>query len=121
METRWKPLFIQLCGQIFIVGNVITAMIAATFILDPSVFGQSDVTIQPVPKIVALPFFILESWVGFIVGLAMWIRTMQRFSPRAQLYRYLTEPYIPGVSECTGKIFDRVYEAVGKPYRSSAE
>ena len=121
MQTRWKPLFIQLCGQIFIVGSVLTAMIAATFILNPNVFGQSEVTIQPAPKIVALPFFLLESWVGFIVGLALWICTMQRFSHRAQLYRYLTEPYIPGVSECTGKIFDRVYAAVGKPHRPSAE
>ena len=41
---------------------------------------------------------------------------MRRFSNRAQLYKYLTEPYIPVVSDLVGKAFDIVYEAMRKPH-----
>jgi len=109
-------LFIQLCGQIFIIGETIAAMVAALLGIDPSLVGASDITVEPAPKWEALLFFMLATTMGFVAGLTAWICTMRRFSNRAQLYKYFTEPYVPVVSDCAGKVFDLVYEAVRKPH-----
>jgi hypothetical protein len=117
MRKNSKALLIQLCGEVFIIGGTVSAMIAAFFILDPGMFGSSDLVVEPIPKLVALPFLLLTTCVGFVAGIAVWICTMQRFSNRAQLQKYLTEPHIPLASDFMEKLFDLVYDAVQKPYR----
>lgn len=117
MRTSWKPLLIQLCGQIFIIGGTVTAMLAALFLLDPNMLSPSDVVVEPATKLLALPFLSFAVCSGFLAGLAAWICAMRPFSHRAQLYQYLTEPYIPVASDLMGWVFDLVYDTVRKPYR----
>jgi hypothetical protein len=117
MGNRARALLAQLCGEIFIVGGTLAAMVAALFIIDPRAFGPSDISVEPITPILALPFLVLSICAGFIAGVTLWIRTMRRFCSRAQLQHYLTRPYIPVASDVTERLFDVIYDAVQKPYR----
>lgn len=117
MENRHKAFVVQLCGQMFIVGGTIVAMMIALSIIDPNITGSTDITIEPLSPLCSIPFLFGTTSVGFVVGLALWIRTMRRYCSRAQLQQYLTRPYIPMVSELMEILFDSVYDRVHVPYR----
>jgi|GEM_PF-5179146 len=117
MEKSRKAFFVQLCGQVFIVGSTIIAMLVSLAIINPSLLGAHDITIEPLSPLFSLLFLIFTTSVGFVTGLALWIRTMRRFCSRAQLQQYLTRPYIPMVSELMERLFDSVYDRVYVPYR----
>lgn len=117
MKKRRKAFVVQLCGQTFIVGGTIGAMLIALSIIDPSLLGSTDITLEPLSPLFSVPLLVGTMSVGFVAGLALWIRTMRRFCSRAQLQLYLTQPYIPLVSELMERIFDSVYERVQVPYR----
>jgi hypothetical protein len=101
----------------FIVGGTILAMVVSLSIIDPSLIGSTDITIEPLSPLFSVPFLVGTMSVGFVAGLALWIRTMRRFCSRAQLQQYLTRPYIPMISELMEQIFDSVYDRVHVPYR----
>ena len=117
MGKSQKALVVQLCGQMFIVGGTIVAMMVSLSIIDPKILGSTDITIEPLSPLFSIPFLVGTMSVGFVTGLALWIRTMRRFCSRAQLQQYLTQPYIPMVSELMERIFDSVYDRVHVPYR----
>jgi hypothetical protein len=117
MGKQSKALLVQLCGEIFIVGGTLSATIASLAIINPAIFGPSEVWVEPLSPLLALPFLLLTICAGFIAGIALWIRTMRRFCSRAQLQQYLTRPYIPIASDLMEKLFDLVYDAVRKPYQ----
>ena len=73
MGIRWKSLFVQICGEIFIIGGTIAAVAAALFVLDPHLLGANDITVEPASSLTAFSFLLLSTGIGFTSGLAMWI------------------------------------------------
>lgn len=117
MGKSRKAFFVQLCGQTFIVGGTIVAMLVSLAIIDPSILGYTEVTVEPLSPLFSILFLIITTSAGFMAGLVLWIYTMRRFCSRAQLQQYLTQPYIPIVSELMEYIFSSVYDRVPVSYR----